>query len=299
LAPIDVLVVDLQDIGTRSYTFVSAMKVAMEACFENGKEIIVLDRPNPLGGLKVDGPIPDLQWRTNNYLSAFPVPYVHGLTIGELARMAKSSPGVLSVSEAARSRGKLTVIPMKGWRRAMRWADTGLPFVPTSTRIQNPAACEGYPMTGLGCFLGGFSHGIGENYPFRAINHNRAKLETVEAELRSVRLPGLEFHQVKALNRSGKTVPGLYLDIVDYNAWRPVELNFWLMKLACRLEPQNPFANAPLTEKKLFLQHMGSSGFFNDLVTKGARVDVAAWIRRWRAEVASYQQQSQRYWLYD
>ena len=86
LAKIDVLVVDLQDVGVRSYTYVSCMRYAMEACFENGVEIIILDRPNPLGGLKVDGPMLDKQFMS--YVGAFQVPYVHGLTIGELAFLA-------------------------------------------------------------------------------------------------------------------------------------------------------------------------------------------------------------------
>ncbi|HXA80216.1 MAG TPA: DUF1343 domain-containing protein, partial [Opitutaceae bacterium] len=118
LKGLDALVIDLQDIGSRSYTFVSAMKVAMEACFETGVEVVVLDRPNPLGGLKVGGPPLDPQ--LTSYVGEFHVPYVHGLTIGELALMAKEVPGVLDVPDAVRARGKLTIIPMRGWRRAMR-----------------------------------------------------------------------------------------------------------------------------------------------------------------------------------
>jgi uncharacterized protein YbbC (DUF1343 family) len=92
LKDIDALVIDLQDIGTRSYTFAAAMRWAMEGCFENNIEVIVLDRPNPLGGLKVDGPPLDPQWARVNYVGAFRVPYVHGLTIGELARRRRRLP---------------------------------------------------------------------------------------------------------------------------------------------------------------------------------------------------------------
>ena len=126
-AGLDALVIDLQDVGVRSYTYVSCMRYAMEACFEAGVEVVVLDRPNPLGGLKVDGPPLDREWRS--YVGAFHVPYVHGLTIGELARMAKASTQWMDISEDARA-GKLTVIPMRGWTRAMQWPATGLPAPP-------------------------------------------------------------------------------------------------------------------------------------------------------------------------
>jgi uncharacterized protein YbbC (DUF1343 family) len=296
LAPIDTLVVDLQDIGTRSYTFVSAMKLAMEACFENGKELIVLDRPNPLGGLKVDGPPLDPALSVDNYVGAFPVPYVHGLTIGELAIMAKQKPGVLRVNERVRARGQLTVVRMRGWTRAMRWSDTGLTFVPTSTNIPNVEACEGYAMTGLGCFFGGFSHGIGTSTPFRRLVHDQASLAVVENQLRLLPLSGVSFRRINEPDRKGQ--PGIYIAITDYAAWRPTELSFWLMQLACKLEPKNPFAAATLGEQRGFLRHMGSTAFFNDMVTKGARTDIAAWLRQWREQAKTFQTQSRQYWLY-
>jgi len=147
LSGLDALVIDLQDIGTRSYTYVSCMRLAMQACFEQGVEVIVLDRPNPLGGLKIDGPPLDAKWKS--YVGAFRVPYVHGLTIGELARMCKYGPGVMDIDEATRQAGKLTVVPMRGWNRTMRWPETGLKWIPTSPMIPDSAAAAGYPMVGL------------------------------------------------------------------------------------------------------------------------------------------------------
>ena len=296
LKAIDTLVIDLQDVGVRSYTFVGAMKTAMEACFENGKEVIVLDRPNPLGGLKVDGPPLDAQWMSD--VGRFRVPYVHGLTIGELAHMAKEAPGVLNVSEALRTRSRLTVIPMRGWHRAMRWPETGLAFVPTSTAIQDFAACQGYAMTGLGCILGGFTHGVGKQYPFRGIAHNTVKIDVVERELLACNLPGLRFRRVSAPDRNGKPATGLYVEITDYDDWQPTALSFQLMRLACKLEPKNPFASAKAADRRTFLVHMGSSAFFNDLILKGAHTDVDAWLRTWREQAKIYQEQSKRYWLY-
>ena len=127
------MVVDLQDIGSRSYTYVSCMRYVMEEAFQQGKEVVVLDRPNPLGGLKVDGPPLNKQWMS--YVGAFQVPYVHGMTIGELANMAKNKPGVLQIPDRDRKRGRLNIIRMSGWSRRMMWSSTGLEWVPTSPAI--------------------------------------------------------------------------------------------------------------------------------------------------------------------
>jgi uncharacterized protein YbbC (DUF1343 family) len=299
LKGIDALVIDLQDIGTRSYTFTGAMKIAMEACFEAGKEVIILDRPNPLGGLKVDGPLLDANRMSD--VGRFRVPYVHGLTIGELALMVRNElpPGGLAITEAARTKGKLTVIPMRGWTRAMRWPETGLPFVATSGLVQDYAACQGYPMTGLGCILGGFRHGVGDQHPFRGISHLTVKSEVIEKELRALNIPGIQFRRVNVPNaKTGQPGSGLFIDVIDYDAWSPTELNFWLMKLACKLEPKNPFIAATPAQRSTFLVHVGSSAFFNDLLTKGKNVDVATWLKTWREQDKIYQEQSKKFWLY-
>jgi uncharacterized protein YbbC (DUF1343 family) len=300
LQGLDAVVVDLQDIGTRSYTFISAMKLAAEACFENGKELIILDRPNPLGGLKVDGPPLDPALSVNNYVGAFRIPYVHGLTMGELARMAHDAPGVLAIPDEVRKKGQLTVVPMRGWKRAMRWTETGLTWVPTSPKMQDFATVMGYPMTGLGCEPpSGFRHGVGSQYAFRGLSHLTAKIDVYEKELRARALPGIQFRRVSAPNaRTGQPAIGLFVEITDWDDWRPAELNFWLLKLTCKLEGKNPFTADKMNDKTIFLRLMGSTGFANDLVAKGANVDVEAWLRSWRAQGKIYQEQSKRYWLY-
>jgi uncharacterized protein YbbC (DUF1343 family) len=123
---LDVLVFDIQDIGIRSYTYISTMILAMEAAGEAGKRFMVLDRPNPMGGVRVQGP--DLLTGYDSFVSQVPVPYVHGLTVGELARMALARGWVKTPPQ-------LDVIAMQGWSRAMNWADTGLAWVATSPNI--------------------------------------------------------------------------------------------------------------------------------------------------------------------
>ena len=296
LLGIDALVIDLQDIGSRSYTFASAMKAAMEGCFENGVEVIVLDRPNPLGGLKVDGPPMDPQW--TSYVGDFPVPYVHGLTIGELARLARLQPGVLQVPEAVRARGRLTVIPMRGWKRSMRWPETGLTWIPTSPFIPDFSAIAGYPMTGLGSELSGFV--TSREYPFRGISHRNIKPEVIERELEAVHVPGVGYRRVSVVNaRTGLPGTALYIEITDWDEWRPTELNFYLMKLACRHQSRNPFGALPPSEANLFQKLIGSPGFYRDIAAHGSRVDVDAYIREWQLRASLFQQESRRYWLYD
>jgi uncharacterized protein YbbC (DUF1343 family) len=298
LKDIDAFVIDLQDIGTRSYTFVSAMHDAIDGCLKNGKEVIVLDRPNPLGGLKVDGPIVDPA--LISYVGAFRVPYVHGLTIGELARMAAQDAVARGIVKNGSS---VTVIPMQGWTRAMRWPDTGLTWVPTSGAMEDFAAVEGYPMVGLGCeppsgFRTGF-RGPGERHWFRVLSHRTAKPEVVEKQLRELPLHGIAFRQITVPNaKTGEPTTATYIDIIDYAAWQPTELNFWLMKLACKLVPKNPYAAANIDSKTLFARLVGSEAFIKDLKAKGEHIDLAAWLQQWREQAKAFQEQSKAFWLY-
>jgi uncharacterized protein YbbC (DUF1343 family) len=303
LRGIDVFVIDLQDIGSRSYTFTSAMRRALEGCFENDVEVIVLDRPNPLGGVKVAGPLLDVAWSHQNYVGAFRVPYVHGLTIGELARMTKGAPSP-DFPDAIRQRGKLTVIPMRGWDRTMRWPETGLKWVPTSGLLPDWEAVQGYPMVGLATFWDpprmdiGFRHGLGPNFPYRGLSFKGVSLDVLERELRALDVPGVRFRRVQTVDRQGQPMAGMYVDIVDYEAWQPTELNVHLMKLACRLGGANPFTAAPGRNFDLFLRHLGSAAFLAALAHDGANLDARAWMRRWQEEAAIYRRQSRKYWLY-
>jgi uncharacterized protein YbbC (DUF1343 family) len=169
LTKIDSLVIDLQDVGVRCYTYISCMRYAMEACFEAGVEVVVLDRPNPLGGIKVAGP--PMDEACMSYVGAFQIPFVHGLTIGELALWSKKVSGVLNTEDINRKKGKLIIVPMLGWTREMTWPQTGLSWYPTSPNIPTLDAVAGYPMTGLGAQMGKFKHGIGTKHPFRFLTY--------------------------------------------------------------------------------------------------------------------------------
>lgn len=296
LKTIDALVIDLQDIGVRSYTYSVAMRYAMDACFLNGVEVIVLDRPNPLGGLKVDGPMLDRELMSG--VGAFPVPYVHGLTIGELARLAASEPGVLDVPDNVRQRGRLTVVPMRGWRRDMLWPDTGLNFIATSPSVGDFQAVVGYAMIGLGCEETGFNHSMGPPYSFQVISFSGKSPEQLIRDLNALRLPGLSFQKVTTADGSGRLVGGVLVRVADWNAWNPSELSFHLMRQSCRYRPPNPFLSLNNIDVSKFNRHVGSTIWWNALRRDGARVDVEGLQREWRARARIYQDQTRKYWLY-
>lgn len=294
LAGLDALVVDLQDVGVRSYTYVSCMRYAMEACFENGVEVIVLDRPNPLGGLKVDGPPLDRQWRS--YVGAFHVPYVHGLTIAELARIAKHMPGWMETSAEVRQRGKLSVVPMRGWKRNMLWTDTGLRWIPTSPYIPDLSAVLGYAMTGLGAQEGGFSHGIGTPYPFRLLRYNGKTPQQVKSALESKRIPGLRYRILQTKTAAGAPISGVYVSVVDWADARPTELSFHMMQLSAAWSSSNPFAASK--NPTLFNKHVGSTAWWNEITSRGAQARVGQFVNKWSQQAKSFQSKAQRFWIY-
>lgn len=163
LSQCDVIVADIQDIGIRSYTFISTLLQVMDACAEYGKPIYVLDRPNPLGGVLIDGNIPEIL----SFVCALPVPYIHGCTIGELAQMANNEGWLGKNIEGKSRRCSLTVVKMKRWNRTMHWEKTGLPFIPTSPNIISPETIRSAAITGVLGELSVVSIGIGTPMPFR------------------------------------------------------------------------------------------------------------------------------------
>ena len=292
LEGLDAMVVDFQDIGCRSYTYISCMRLVIEACFEAGVRVIVLDRPNPLGGYKVDGPSLDSKWES--YVGMYPVPYVHGLTIGELARMAVRTPGWRELNGDAAKNGRLTVIPLKGWKRSMLWEHTGLRWTPTSPKIPTAEAAKGYPMTGLGTYIGAFYHGYGPRYPFRWVGFPGKKAVEIAAAFRAAAVPGLD-PQPRVMPDGGQ---GVYLAVSDWAAFRPCEINFHMMRLTCAWEKRNPFWTASEKEIEGFNKHVGTSAFLDELRRRRAKADVKSFVNRWALQADQFRIQSKPFHLY-
>lgn len=161
LADVDVLLYDIQDIGCRSYTFISSMGEAMEACAELGKKFMVLDRPNPVGGNKVEGCLVEPGYES--FVSRFPIPYLYGLTPGELA-VYLNEEGLLKGPKC-----DLEVVPMQGWTREMSYEATGLPWILPSPHIPSPELALFYPVTGILGELYCMQIGVGYTLPFKLV----------------------------------------------------------------------------------------------------------------------------------
>ncbi|MFN4243022.1 MAG: exo-beta-N-acetylmuramidase NamZ domain-containing protein [Tepidisphaerales bacterium] len=156
---LDAVIFDLQDIGARSYTYVSTLRDVLEACAEHNVMLIVLDRPNPLGGQRIEGGMvaPGFE----SFVSYIPTPYVHGMTAAELAILLRET--------YAPNYERLRVVRMQGWTREMVWADTGLPWTPTSPHVPTAESVAAYVATGIVGELGVLSNGVGYTLPFQIV----------------------------------------------------------------------------------------------------------------------------------
>ena len=296
LSKIDCMVIDLQDVGVRCYTYISCMRYAMEACFEEEVQVVVLDRPNPLGGQKMAGPMIDEKWMS--YVGAFPMPFVHAMTIGEIALWSKKESGILKISEKARKSGQLAIVPMKNWKRAMTWPQTGLKWIPTSPNIPTLDSVAGYPMTGLGAQMGKFKHGIGTPQPFRFLTFDGISPADLKTELDNLNIAGLSFQLKTLKNNSGKDIEGVYIVLTDWTKWRPTELAFYMMQLSAKWEAPSPFTQAKESEVTLFNKHVGSSAWWNHLFQSGASCEPRKFLIKWDGETRSFKDKVSKYYLY-
>ncbi len=207
LAGLDVVVFDIQDVGARYYTYVYTLALAMEACAKASVRFVVLDRPNPLGGERVEGNLVEPGFRS--FVGLYPLPNRHGMTLGELARM-------LNAEE--RFGCDLAVVPCLGWSRRMRWADTGLPFIPPSPNMPTPDTAQVYP--GM-CLLEGtnVSEGRGTCRPFEQFGAPYLDAQAIAEALERHALPGLRVRPVHFVptwdKHRGVGCAGAFLHVVD------------------------------------------------------------------------------------
>ena len=282
LAGIDVLVYDMQDIGVRSYTYVSTMAKCMEACGEQRIPFVVLDRPNPLGGQRIEGPGIEDKWKS--FVGQLPVPYLHGMTVGELARMANARGW-------AGSRCQLTVVPMQGWSRDMTWSRTGLRWVQTSPNIPRANSVPYYAATSIFGSLEGaaLDVGIGTGEPFQTAG--KCGLDSV-AFVRELRASGLRGIGVEPYVR--KEFGGARLNLTADSETNLAALNIQLLCAAQKHSRGSIFARYH-DKDDIFWKIYGSTSL-RAQVEKG--VPPASIIAGWESGVARFRAARQAYLLY-
>jgi uncharacterized protein YbbC (DUF1343 family) len=254
LEGLDVLVFDIQDIGSRSYTFISTLFYAMEEAAKYGIKVVVLDRPNPIGGLICDGPM--LDQKVRSFVGYINVPYCHGMTAGELASFFNTEYKVGC---------DLSVVPMKGWKRAMCFENTGLSWIPTSPNIPEATTCFHYPTTGFIGELGLCHIGVGYTLPFKVVAAPWISAEKLAAHLNGIKLPGVRFNPIRLRPFFGKyatkSCQGVMIVITDPRAFFPVTTQYFILATLKKLYPKEiaqAMKSATATQKELFVKVTGT-----------------------------------------
>lgn len=234
---LDVLAIDLQDVGARYYTFIWTMDLAMEAADAAGLPVVVLDRPNPLGGVLTEGPVLKPEWAS--FVGRRPIPVRHGMTIGEISLYLRNEfmPGL-----------DLTIIPMKGWKRSFLFSDTGLPWVMPSPNMPTPDTALVYP--GM-CLLEGtnLSEGRGTTRPFELFGAPFIDSGKLVSRLRDFRLPGVVFRpasfQPAFQKHAGKLCGGAQIHMLSKERFRPFRTAVAILKAVRELYPKEFRWNNP------------------------------------------------------
>lgn len=293
LKGIDVLVYDIQDIGSRSYTYISTLGLAMEAAAENNIRFVVLDRPNPLGGLKMEGMI--TRQGFFSFVSQFPIPYVHGLTVGELA-LFLNNEGLLANGVKC----NLTVIPMKGWKRRMTFDQTGLPWVLTSPHIPHEYSPMFYPLSGILGELYTMSIGVGYTLPFQLFAAEWVEAEKLVAALNGLALPGITFRPIHFTpyysTGKGSILHGVQVYLTCYAKANLSLIQFYVMQECHRLWPdKNLFEMCDPSRLNMFDKVCGSD-VIRKTFTEHFQVDSIRDL--WMQEIPAFREKVKRYMLY-
>ena len=300
LKDVDAIVYDIQDNGCRSFTFISTLGLLMEAAAENGKEVIVLDRPNPLGGNKVEGNL--VEAGNFSFVSQFEIPYLYGLTVGELAKMLNEE-GMLKGEKGTNDtivKCNLTVVPMEGWSRDMVYTDTKLPWVLPSPHMPQAETSYYYPATGILGELGYMSIGVGYTLPFQMVAAQWINAAEFADALNALALPGVTFRpiNVKPFYSVGKgeNMGGVQIYITDYEKAHLTSIQFYIMQEVARMYPEHEvMANANTGRFRMF-DLVSGTNFIREKFTETKQYkDIEAY---WNKDVESFKQKSAKYYLY-
>ena len=294
LEDVDVLIYDIQDNGCRSFTFISTMGLAMDVCAELGKEFMVLDRPNPVGGNIVEGNL--VEDSCFSFVSQFPIPYLYGLTPGELAQYLNEE-NLLQGGKKV----NLSVIPMEGWTRDMDFRETGMPWVLPSPHIPNPEASLYYPMTGILGELYCMSIGVGYTLPFKLVCADWIDAEKFSKAMNDLNLPGVKFRpiHIKPFYSVGKgeNLAGIEIYVTDKET-APLSLtNFYIMQELAKLYPEKlAFEIGDSKRYDMFDKVVGSKEIRKRFTENYNVDDIKDY---WNKDVDSFKEKKAKYHLYN
>jgi len=294
LKNLDVLVFDIQDIGTRFYTYISTMSLAMEAAAENGIPFVVLDRPNPIGGIIVEGPV--LHTEHTSFVGIHPIPLRHGMTVGELAQLFNEE-GFLTNG----IRAELIVVPIKNWRRDMFFRQTGLPWIKPSPNMPSITAAVVYPGMGL-IEATNISEGRGTKHPFEIVGAPWINSAELAEALHTFQQSDIDFDTTSfvpvdvpgaAMNpkHEGQLCYGLLLRPTKPSEFQSVEFGIHFLATVRKLYPEH-FEIRENGMNRL----AGTANVYNALI-KGTEPDSI--IAAWQPELADFLKVRERYLLYE
>jgi uncharacterized protein YbbC (DUF1343 family) len=294
LKDIDVLIFDIQDVGARFYTYISTMSYCMEACAEMGKKFIVLDRPNPIRGVYVDGPI--LEPRFKSFVGLHPIPVAHGMTVGELAKMFNDEGWLENAVKA-----DLTVVKMENYSRKMWFDQTGFPWVKPSPNMMTLKTAIVYTAT---CFIEGtnVSEGRGTQHPFEWIGAPWIDGEKLAKELNNYKLPGVKFEPISFTptdiekvtidpKYEGEKCGGVYLNVYDREKFEPVKVGVYILYALKKLYPDK-FKWRTAGQDRLW-----GTDKVRLMIDEGKKPDEI--IKTWEDDVKKFLSIRQKYLLYN
>jgi len=285
LKNIDVLVFDIQDVGARFYTYISTLALALEAAGQQNKRFVVLDRPNPINGRRLEGPLLEKKWAS--FIGLYPIPVRHGMTVGELAKMFNGEGWL-----AGAVRADLTVIPMKGWRRSMWHDQTGLAFVKPSPNMPDLETAIIYP--GLCLWEGtNLSEGRGTPLPFRQFGAPWIDETDLAERLNKLHLPGATFQPTTftptASKHKNRLCRGVRIN-VDRNTFVPFDSTVQIVNLIYHLYP-NRFE----WRADHFDRLCGTSSVRQAIIN---RTDLKQLQNGWQSDLKKFQRIRQKYLIY-
>lgn len=293
LKGIDILVYDIQDIGCRSFTYVSTLGNVLKAAARNNIKVMVLDRPNPLGGLKVEGNVVEEGYFS--FVSQFKIPYVYGLTAGEVATLLNEEHMI------GNKKCDLTVIKMEGWNRSMTYDKTGLEWVLASPHIPEPITAPFYALSGIIGEVDNFSIGVGYTLPFRLFGQTWIDGNKLADAMNALNLPGVTFRPISYVPYYsigvGKELQGVQVYFTDYEKVELTDIQFLVAQELYKLYPEHDFLATTTSSRKDMIDKVcGSKEIRKRFMKRHLWADVKDY---WDKDVEPFKELSKKYYLYE